>query len=130
MAGDLGIRERVVVLPDTRALGAAPALETDSSRRVVHVYGARVVVMEEGPADDVRAQAESTPASPAVLQSLSEEERLGYGAYHAAGVGRVPIGKVGPPTRWRKLGCRPRDVVHAARGGATGVLRLARWGKA
>ena len=81
MAGDLEIRERVVVLPDTRALGAAPALQTDSSRRVVHMYGARVVVMEEGRADDVRALAESTEASQAVLQSLSEEERLGYGAY-------------------------------------------------
>ena len=80
MAGDLGIRERVVILPDSRAFGAAPALETNANRRVVHVYGNRVVVMEDtgAPAPGL---AESLPGSLAVVQTLSEAERLGYDAY-------------------------------------------------
>lgn len=84
MAGDVGIRERVVILPDTRARAlsaAAPAMTTDAKRRVVHVYGSRVVVMEaEDTASSARAAAESQPST-AALQSLTEEERLGYGAY-------------------------------------------------
>jgi hypothetical protein len=81
MAGDLGIRERVVILPDTRAFGAAPAPRADSKRRVVHVYGTRVMVMEDRETPSgARALAESA-ASDAELQSLSAVERLGYDAY-------------------------------------------------
>ena len=80
MAGDVGIRERVVILPDTRAFGAAPALETNASRRVVHVYGNRVVVVEDSGAP-APGLAESMPGSRAVVQTLSEDERLGYDAY-------------------------------------------------
>ena len=82
MAGDIGIRERAVILPEARSLEAAASVGTDATRRVVHMYGSRVVVMEDSV--DARAQeamADSIEASTAVLRSLSPEERLGYAAY-------------------------------------------------
>ena len=129
MAGDLGIRERVMILPDTRALGAAaPAIETDSSRRVVHMYGSRVVVMEASPADDVRAQAESMQASAAELQSLSEEERLGYGAYLLRESART--NRQRPPAHsMAKAGMPVRGCPARRQRSTTGELTLARWRK-
>ena len=82
MAGDIRIRERALILPEARSLEAAASVGTDATRRVVHMYGSRVVVMEDSV--DARAQeamADSIEASAAVLRSLSPEERLGYAAY-------------------------------------------------
>ncbi|HEX2828919.1 MAG TPA: hypothetical protein VHP37_21395 [Burkholderiales bacterium] len=83
MAGDIGIQERVVILPEARALELAPALAADAKRRVVHVYGSRVMVMEhsaDAPAPG--AMAEAMAPSKAVLGSLSPEEQLGYAAFN------------------------------------------------
>ena len=82
MAGDIRIRERLVILPEARPLEAAPPVETNARRRVVHMYGSRVIVLEDAAdagAPDVVAQ--SVEASAAVLRSLSPEEQLGYNAY-------------------------------------------------
>jgi len=82
MAGDIQIRERAVILPEARAPEAAALVRTDAKRRMVHMYGSRVVVMEDSA--DASAQmaiAGSMEASTAVLASLSPEERLGYAAY-------------------------------------------------
>lgn len=82
MAGDIRIRERAVILPETRALSAETTVEASAARRVVHVYGSRVVVMETSADDRAAAAAvESVDATDAVLSSLSPEERLGYQAY-------------------------------------------------
>lgn len=83
MAGDIKIRERVVVLPEAGAFEAASrSIEPRPDRRVVHMYGSRVIVMEDSAAEPAEAmRAESMEASKAVLKSLSPEERLGYSAY-------------------------------------------------
>lgn len=82
MAGDIQIRERAVILPEARALTATASIGTDSKRRVVHMYGSRVVVMEDSVDAGARsAIAESMAATAAVLKSLSPEERLGYTAF-------------------------------------------------
>lgn len=81
MAGDINIRERVVILPEAQGL-AAPMLSAGGKRRVIHQYGSRVVVMED--ADDTAAQtaiAPSMQAAAEVLSGLSPEEQLGYAAY-------------------------------------------------
>jgi Bacterial tandem repeat domain 1 len=80
MAGDIKIREQVVILPETRAL-AAPLVST-GKQRVIHQYGSRVIVMED--ADDIETQtaiARSIQATAEVLSGLSPEEQLGYAAY-------------------------------------------------
>lgn len=83
MAGDINIRERVTILPEARALAAAaPLPETSPTRRVVHVYGSRVIVAEDSAEPVGRAaMPESVDASAAVLNSLSPEEQLGYSAF-------------------------------------------------
>lgn len=82
MAGDIGIRERAVILPQARAPGAAAAITAEAKRRVVHIYGPRLVVLEDQPqarAADVLTHAVE-PGTEA-LGTLTPEERLGYGAY-------------------------------------------------
>ncbi len=83
MAGDIQIRERVVILPEAQALAAdALPVAPRTDRRVVHMYGSRVIVMEdsaEAPAE--AALADSMEGSKEVLKSLSPQERLGYSAY-------------------------------------------------
>lgn len=83
MAGDIQIRERLFILPEAQALEAAALpIETRADRRVVHMYGSRVIVVEEsGDAPAHAALADSVEASKEVLKSLSPEERLGYSAY-------------------------------------------------
>jgi hypothetical protein len=82
MAGDIGIQERLLILPEARALSAMAPLGTDAKRRVVHMYGSRVVVMEDSmDAAAAMATAPAMEASSAVLSSLSPEEKLGYAAF-------------------------------------------------
>jgi hypothetical protein len=83
MAGDIQIRERVIILPEAQALEAAALpIAPSADRRVVHMYGSRVIVMEESADASAEAVlAESMEASSKVLKSLSPEERLGYSAY-------------------------------------------------
>jgi hypothetical protein len=81
MAGDIGIRERVVILPEARALEAETLVSTGEPRRVIHMYGSRVLVMEATDAGADAARALSMEASAEVLSALSLEERLGYAAY-------------------------------------------------
>lgn len=83
MAGDIQIQERVVILPEAQALEAAALpIEPRADRKVVHMYGSRVIVMEESAAaPEEAALAESMAPSKEVLKSLSQEERLGYSAY-------------------------------------------------
>jgi hypothetical protein len=82
MAGDIGIKERVVILPQTRALEGMPSLATNAKRRVVHMYGPRLAVMEdESDSSAERASREFAEPSTSSLSSLSPEERLGYAAY-------------------------------------------------
>lgn len=95
MAGDLGIRERVVILPDTRARAAAPAIDSSTQRRVVHMYGSRVVVYEDG--GDARGLPAERDAPAASLQSLSQEEQLGYNAYQLRESGEYLAAKAARP---------------------------------
>ena len=81
MAGDIGIKERVVILPQTRALEGQPSLATHAKRRVVHMYGPRLAVMEDTTEPAERGLREFAEPSAAELSSLSPEERLGYAAY-------------------------------------------------
>ncbi len=83
MAGDIRIRERAVILPQTRDLGAAAAaIGTSPKRRVVHMYGTRVMVMEDaGEARDLQSFGASMEASEETLSSLQPVERLGLEAY-------------------------------------------------
>jgi hypothetical protein len=83
MAGDINIRERVVILPETGAFAEARRHpESTSSRRVVHVYGSRVIVMEESAEPAAKALAyESLQAFAMVVDSLSATEQLGYNAF-------------------------------------------------
>jgi len=82
MAGDIGIKERVVILPQTRALEGMPSLATNEKRRVIHMYGPRLAVMEDAIDSTMeRALREFAEPSTAALSSLSPEERLGYAAY-------------------------------------------------
>jgi hypothetical protein len=84
MAGDIRIRERAVILPDARARAAealAAPVETTADRRVIHVYGSRVMVMEDSGDRAEAATADAMDPSAAVLRSLSTEEQLGYAAY-------------------------------------------------
>lgn len=84
MAGDIGVRERLVILQGARAVGAAAALATEQ-KRVVHIYGSRVVV-EEVPADGERAlpdvlgpavTGDAASLPPGVRALLSPAESLG-----------------------------------------------------
>ena len=69
------------------------------------------------------------PASQAVLQSLSEEERLGYGAYLLRESAEYQAAKSARPLdgeSWdagEGMSCTPPEE-------RDGVRRLARWGKA
>jgi hypothetical protein len=82
MAGDIGIRERAVILPAGRALEASAVIKTDAKQRVVHMYGSRVMVMEDSAdGQGEAAMADSMEASPEVLKFLPLAERLGYSAY-------------------------------------------------
>jgi len=131
MAGDIRIRERAVILPEARALEAAASVGTDAKRRVVHMYGSRVLVMEDSV--DARAEeamADSMEASAAVLSSLSPEERLGYAAYALRESGEYQSAKSARPRdgeSWdsspeMQHSCTPPDE-HA--GHAAGAMAMA-----
>ncbi len=83
MAGDLDIRERVLILPDSRARDAAAAAPA-TQRRVTHVYGSRVMVIDE-PDDAAETSNGAAPsrrsATAATLRSLSMPEQLGLAAF-------------------------------------------------
>lgn len=81
MAGDIGIRERAVILPQARGMAAAEAVPTTPRSRVVHMYGSRVIVAEASE-DDPRFAADAVDSSRSVLASLSPTERLGWDAYN------------------------------------------------
>jgi hypothetical protein len=77
MAGDIRIRERAIVLPEAGARSVSGLVGTGASRRVVHMYGSRVMVMEAG--DDAGEEFGASRA--ASLDGLSPEEQLGLAAY-------------------------------------------------
>jgi hypothetical protein len=90
MAGDIGIRERVLILPEgARAVSAGAAL-TDPKTRVAHVYGPRVVVAEVPQGGEresvglaaraVVATDDATSISEDVRASLAPAERMGVDA--------------------------------------------------
>jgi Bacterial tandem repeat domain 1 len=98
MAGDIQIRERAVILPESPALQTPASIETTAKRRVVHIYGSRVMIMEDSA--DVGADmalAESMEPSAAVLASLSPEEKLGYAAYALRESGEYQSAKAARP---------------------------------
>ena len=90
MAGDIGIREQVVVLPPQSASGASVAgAISQTPGRVLHQFGERVLVIEAPPgADDPIRQvvpagsllAEAAGAGADLTQDLSETEALGLAA--------------------------------------------------
>ncbi len=63
------------------AVGAAMAARVGTARRVVHMYGSRVVIMEESGSQPQASQALSLPGSEDVLESLTVPERLGFAAF-------------------------------------------------
>jgi hypothetical protein len=87
MAGDIGIRERAIVLPgDGTAASLARSLQPDGQSRVQHVYGPRLVVAEV-PSDDGAsvaglraAPSEAEEVPPDVRRQLSPAERMGLDA--------------------------------------------------
>jgi hypothetical protein len=132
MSGDIKIRERLVILPEAQALEAAALpIEPRSDRRVIHMYGSRVMVMEESaeaPAE--AALAVSVEASREVLKSLSPQERLGYSAfmlresdeYQAAKANRPRDGESWDASPETQGGCTlPIADEDAARAMATGL---------
>jgi hypothetical protein len=90
MAGDIGIREQAIILPAARSFSAtAVPVQADAKRRVVHVYGSRVVVAEaveetEAGAVSFGAEAfavEGQAISEDVRASLAPDEQLGLEAF-------------------------------------------------
>lgn len=90
MAGDIGIREQVVVLPQAVSFGAdAAPVQANEKRRVVHVYGSRVIVAEASAETEAAAASFGAAAFAAegdvvprdVRSSLAPEERLGLDAF-------------------------------------------------
>jgi hypothetical protein len=82
MAGDIRLQERAAILPEAREFDARALAKPGAQPRVVHMYGSRVMVMEEPVDAAVRAAiADSMAPSAEVLNSLSPEEQLGYAAY-------------------------------------------------
>jgi hypothetical protein len=89
MAGDIGIRERVLVLAEGASLAEAAPTLAGSKSRVAHVYGPRVVVAEVPPeaeeslaavAETAAIAAESTSIPAEIRASLAPAERLGIDA--------------------------------------------------
>lgn len=86
MAGDIGIREQAVILPAERAFSTEPPVTANAKRRVVHVYGSRVMVMEaaeeagarEFGAAAVTADAAAIPGD--IRATLAQDELLGLDA--------------------------------------------------
>src|SRR5829696_8965077 len=90
MAGDIGIREQLVVLPKeatrgTGVAGAALAL-APAGGRIMHQYGERVLLAELPPGGETRlrshsALAEAAFAPEGASDDLTETERLGVDAF-------------------------------------------------
>src|SRR5215510_11920465 len=49
MAGDIGLREKVLILGAGQALAAAAPSGAPVKRQVVHMYGDRVMIVEDSP---------------------------------------------------------------------------------
>ncbi|QKG71069.1 hypothetical protein [Erythrobacter mangrovi] len=90
MAGDLGVRERLIIAPAGGAARAPEAALKAAGGRIMHQYGERVAIAEMPPGAEQplsltlgRAQIveDATAAEKAMMDSLSEEEALGVEAF-------------------------------------------------
>src|SRR4051794_14596968 len=82
MAGDIGIRERAVILPGVQGLSATSAAGPAPKRRVVHMYGTRVMIVEDSSeAGSAGASDLSLEPTADVMESLQPDEKLGLAAY-------------------------------------------------
>lgn len=90
MAGDLGLRERLIIAPQGGAARAPEAALNAAGGRIMHQYGERVVIAEmppgaEQPLSQTFARSliveEAAGADKHVLDTLSEEEAMGVEAF-------------------------------------------------
>lgn len=90
MAGDLGLRERLMILPEGGAARSPEASLSANGGRIMHVYGDRVMIAEMPPgAEQPVAQTlgratiigEAGGATQEATGSLSEAEALGVDAF-------------------------------------------------
>ena len=115
MAGDIRIRERAVILPETRALEAAASVGTDATARGSYVWIARAGDGRLGRRPRARGDGRfdggiRSGAELAVARGTARLCRLYF-----AGIGRVSVGKSRPSARRRELGFQPGDaaLLHA-----------------
>lgn len=82
MAGDIGIQERILIMPEAQSLGSPPEITTNAENRVVHRYGSRIVVIEASAEKEASALSQgAVEANSEIVQMLTEQERYGYGAF-------------------------------------------------
>jgi hypothetical protein len=82
MAGDIGLREKVLILGAGQALAAAAPSGAPVKRQVVHMYGDRVMIVEDSPESGAAdAAIPSLEPTKDVIASLQPDEKLGLAAY-------------------------------------------------
>jgi hypothetical protein len=116
MSGDIRIRERLVILPEAHSAEALALVSPGAKRRVVHVYGSRVMVMEDSAnAEAQAALAFSMEPSNEVLGALSPEEQLGYAAFTLRESSEYQAAKAARPRDGESWDTSP-DMQHSCTG--------------
>lgn len=83
MAGDIGIREKIIVLPEAGSATAPAMALAGRGGRILHQYGKRVLLaqMPPGAEDAVAATLSPGAVGAAVAEGLTQAEALGLAAF-------------------------------------------------